>query len=401
MQRTLIAELKQKSGQQVYIAGWAQVIREQGKIAFLILRDISGTVQVVVSSADLLKILKKISIESVIAVTGIVKAESKTLMGFELEAEKLEILSLATPELPIPVHEKNINEVDQNIRLDWRFLDLRHPDKQLIFKVWTEFERSLIEYCTEQSYIEIHSPKLLSAATEGGAEFFEVKYFDKKAFLAQSPQFYKQMAMAAGFEKVFEIGPVFRAEPSFTTRHATEYSGFDLEKSFINSHEEIMEEEALLLAHAIKNVKNKYGNQVKDTFNREIVIPTLPFPTLSLDSAKKILAEKGIESKPGDLSPEEERGISEYINETTGHEFVFITDYPATKRAFYHMRFEDRPEIAKGFDLLWNGLEVTTGAQREHRYSVLVDQAVSRGIPQNSLQFYFDFFKYGCPPLLK
>jgi aspartyl-tRNA synthetase len=355
-------------------------------------------VQVVVSSADLLKILKKISIESVIAVTGIVKAESKTLMGFELEAEKLEILSLATPELPIPVHEKNINEVDQNIRLDWRFLDLRHPDKQLIFKVWTEFERSLIEYCTEQSYIEIHSPKLLSAATEGGAEFFEVKYFDKKAFLAQSPQFYKQMAMAAGFEKVFEIGPVFRAEPSFTTRHATEYSGFDLEKSFINSHEEIMEEEALLLAHAIKNVKNKYGNQVKDTFNREIVIPTLPFPTLSLDSAKKILAEKGIESKPGDLSPEEERGISEYINETTGHEFVFITDYPATKRAFYHMRFEDRPEIAKGFDLLWNGLEVTTGAQREHRYSVLVDQAVSRGIPQNSLQFYFDFFKYGCPP---
>jgi aspartyl-tRNA synthetase len=250
----------------------------------------------------------------------------------------------------------------------------------------------LIEYCTEQSYIEIHSPKLLSAATEGGAEFFEVKYFDKKAFLAQSPQFYKQMAMAAGFEKVFEIGPVFRAEPSFTTRHATEYSGFDLEKSFINSHEEIMEEEALLLAHAIKNVKNKYGNQVKDTFNREIVIPTLPFPTLSLDSAKKILAEKGIESKPGDLSPEEERGISEYINETTGHEFVFITDYPATKRAFYHMRFEDRPEIAKGFDLLWNGLEVTTGAQREHRYSVLVDQAVSRGIPQNSLQFYFDFF---------
>jgi aspartyl-tRNA synthetase len=291
-------------------------------------------VQVVVADKDLLSSVKELSLESVVEITGLAKIEEKAFTGVEVEAKSFKILSHAAPELPIPVIEKSGAEIDINARMDWRFLDLRSPKNLLIYKVWTEFERGLIEYCGDHDYIEIHSPKLLSAATEGGAEVFEVKYFDHKAYLAQSPQFYKQMAMAAGFEKIFEIGPVFRAEPSFTTRHATEYSGFDLEKSYIDSHEDIMEEEEQMLAFAIQRVKSKYGEEVKRYFGREIVVPTLPFPRLSLDEAKKALAEKNIESKEGDLSPEEERGICEYVKEKYGHEFVFITDYPASNRAF-------------------------------------------------------------------
>ncbi len=398
MQRTHIAELSTHVGEEVLIQGFIQAIRDQGKIKFYVIRDVTGLVQVVLAG-DLVQETKDITRESVVSIHGLVKAEAKAFSGVEIEGKQVEVLSLSEPELPIPIIEQgDNNEVDQNIRMDWRFLDLRKQERTLVYKVWTEFERAVIEYCVQNDYIEIHSPKLLGAATEGGAEVFEVKYFDRKAYLAQSPQFYKQMAMSAGFEKVFEIGPVFRAEPSFTTRHATEYSGFDLEKSYIESHEDIMDEESKMLAFAIERVKAKYGEQIKNTFQREVVVPTLPFPQLTLDEAKKILAERKIESKEGDLSPEEEREICNYVKETQGHEFVFITDYPARNRAFYHMRFEDRPDIAKGFDLLWNGIEVTTGAQREHRYEQLVKQATEKGIPQESLQFYFDFFRYGCPP---
>lgn len=398
MQRIYIRSLKEQDKKEVRICGFVQAIREQGSIAFLVLRDVSDSVQVVISNKDLITKVKAISLESVVEIDGLVKLEPKAFSGVEVEASSITILSEAAPELPMPVVEKSGAEIDINVRMDWRFLDLRNPKNLLIYKVWTEFERGLIEYCGNNDYIEIHSPKLLAAATEGGAEVFEVKYFDRKAYLAQSPQFYKQMAMAAGFEKVFEIGPVFRAEPSFTTRHATEYSGFDLEKSFIESHEDIMQEEERMLEFAIARVKEKYGDDIKKHFGREVVVPTVPFPRMTLDEAKKVLAEKNIESKEGDLSPEEERGICEYVLEKFGHEFVFITDYPASNRAFYHMRFEDRPSIAKGFDLLWNGVEITTGAQREHRYDILIKQAAEKGISQESLQLYFDFFRYGCPP---
>lgn len=398
MQRTYIKNLKEEAGKEVKVCGFVQSIRDQGGILFFNLRDVTGITQVVVWDKALLPQAREINLESVIEIVGDAKLEEKAPGGAEVGAKSIKVLSMAAPELPIPVYAKTDEEVDMNIRMDWRFLDLRKPERAMVYKVWTEFEKSLIEYCTKEDYIEIHSPKLLSAATEGGAEVFEVKYFDRKAYLAQSPQFYKQMAMSAGFEKIFEIGPVFRAEPSFTTRHATEYYGFDLEKSYIESHQDIMDEEAKMLAFAIENVKKKYGEEIKELFGREIVVPTLPFPQMTLDEIKKVLAERGVESKEGDLSPEEEREICKYVLETQGHEFVFVTDYPAKNRAFYHMRYEDRPEVAKGFDLLWNGIEVTTGAQREHRYEQLIKQAAEKGISQESLQFYFDFFKYGCPP---
>lgn len=227
MERTFISQLITQTGEQVKLQGWVQTIRDQGGILFIVLRDITGLAQVVVAEKEVLEAAKSLTLESVIEIVGLVKAEEKAFSGIEVSAEKISVLSQAEPELPIPVVGKGDSEPEQQIRLDWRFLDLRKPEKQLIFKVWTEFESALVRYCLEHGYIQIHSPKLMSSPSESGAELFEVKYFERKAYLAQSPQFYKQMAMAAGFEKVFEFGPVFRAEPSFTTRHSTEFQGFD------------------------------------------------------------------------------------------------------------------------------------------------------------------------------
>lgn len=402
MERTHIGELKQYIGGQATIAGFVQVIRNQGSIQFLIVRDISGTVQIVVTKdkTEVRHIVDALNLESVVEVSGLVKEEKQAPGGFEIAAESIRILSLAAPELPIPIIEKGNNEeADQSIRLDWRWLDLRKPKHVLTFKVWTLMEAAFREYWVSHNFIEIHSPKLIATPSESGSEVFEVKYFERKAYLAQSPQFYKQMAMAAGFEKVFEVGPVFRAEPSFTSRHATEFTGYDMEMSYISSHEDVMVEEEKTIRYVLQKVKDKYGEEIQVLLGRDVIIPLLPFPRISMKETKKILAGLGVPSeKDGDISPEEERMISKYILDKHGHEFVFITEYPASVRAFYHMRDEHNPSLAKSFDLLWNGLEVTTGAQREHRYDALVSQAREKGMKIEPIQFYLNFFKYGCPP---
>jgi len=402
MQRIYIKQLKENIGKKVQIDGFVQIIRDQGNIKFLLVRDVTGVVQVVVlkKSKEAFEAAKKLTHESVVKIEGMVKEEQQAPGGFEVEAESIEILSLSDAELPIPVVEKGEQgETDQSIRLDWRWIDLRKPENLLIFKVWTLMESAFREYWVSNGYIEIHSPKLISTASESGAEVFEVKYFERKAYLAQSPQFYKQMAMAAGFEKVFEVGPVFRAEPSFTSRHATEFTGYDVEISYIQSHYDVMQEEEKAINFSLQKVKDKFGDEVKEIFAREVVVPELPFPKISMEKAKEILKSRGMTSeKEGDLSPEEERGISEYAKEKYGHEFVFITEYPVSVRPFYHMRDEKDQTLTKSFDLLWNGLEITTGAQREHRYDVLVSQAKEKGMNIDSIQFYLNFFRYGCPP---
>lgn len=402
MKRILIDEVKKNIGSKVKIAGFVQTIRGQGSIMFLFVRDISGTIQIVVtkSNPEVLETAKKLTYESVVEITGLAKEEKQAPGGFEIAVENLSILSLSDPELPIPVIEKGSQEeAEQAKRLDWRWIDLRKPQNALVFKVWTVMESAFREYWTSNNYIEIHSPKLISTASESGAEVFEVKYFKNKAYLAQSPQFYKQMAMAAGFEKVFEVGPVFRAEPSFTSRHATEFTGYDAELSYIASHYDVMEEEEKAIEFAFRKIKEKYGEEIKSAFDKEVIVPALPFPKISMKEAKKILSEIGIKSeREGDLSPEEERAICDYVKEKHNHQFVFITEYPATVRPFYHMRDEKDESLTKSFDLLQEGLEITTGAQREHRYDVLVKQAKEKDMKLKSLQFYLNFFKYGCPP---
>ncbi len=401
MERTLIKHIKEKVGQHIKIAGFAQTIRDQGKIKFLIIRDITGTIQVVVSegSPEALLTASSLSLESVVEIIGLAKEEKQAPGGIEIQAAEIHVVSDALPELPIPVIEKGQEETDREIRLDWRWLDLRKPGKALIFKVWTTMEQAFRSYCIENGFIEIHSPKLTATATESGSELFEVKYFKRKARLAQSPQLYKQMAMAAGFEKVFEVGPVFRANPSFTSRHDTEFTMYDVEMSFITSHHDLMDEEEKMIVAMLTAIKEKYGDEIQKAYNREVVIPKIPFPRLTIKEAKEILGRLGIRNDRGDdMSPEEERAICEHIRKDSGSEFVFIHEFPTAVRAFYSMRKEDDPSLTKSFDLLWNGLEITSGAQREHRVLQLEKQIKEQGLNPASFETYLNFFRYGCPP---
>jgi len=401
MERTLIKNLEKSVGKEILVCGFVQTIRDQGNIKFLIIRDISGTIQTVVlkENKKSIETVNNITLESVVEIEGEVKEEKQAPDGIEILAKEITLLSQAEPELPIPVVEKGQEKTDQAKRLDWRFLDLRKAENSLIFRVWTAMEQAFREYWTQNNYIEIHSPKFMSTPSESGSELFEVKYFERVAYLAQSPQFYKQMAMASGFERVFEVGPVFRANPSFTSRHDTEFTGYDMEISYIESHQDVMAEEQNAIRYMLEQVKEKFGEQIKKMYDRELVVPELPFPQLTMKEAKAVLAKLKIPSeKEGDLSPEDERKLSEYIKKEKNHEFVFVTEYPIDVRPFYHMRVEDNPNLTKSFDLLWNGLEITTGAQREHRYDILVKQAKEKGVTLEPIQYYLDFFKYGCPP---
>lgn len=405
--RTLTKDSVNKIGKQIILMGWIHSRRDHGKLIFIDLRDRWGIVQIVFNSKDnaLFEEANRLRSEWVVEIQGIIKERPQGMQNpelptgkIELEAASLTILSSAE-DLPIPIMEEGANEAELQKRLDWRWIDLRNPKRALIFEVWTAMEQAFREYWAKNGYMEIHSPKLMSTPSESGAELFEVKYFDRKAYLAQSPQFYKQMAMAAGFEKVFEVGPVFRAEPSFTSRHATEFTGYDIEISFIDSHQDVMAEEQETIRYVLQKIKDDFGGEISKAYGSELIIPSLPFPQVTMKEAKEILKKMNVSGeKDGDLSPEEERNLSEYIKKNEGHEFVFVTEYPVKARPFYHMRIETNPKLTKSFDLLWNGVEITTGAQREHRYEQLIAQAQDKGISTEPLQFYLNFFKYGCPP---
>jgi nondiscriminating aspartyl-tRNA synthetase len=399
VKRTLIAELPELIGGRVRLRGWVHALRDQKRVQFIVLRDETGLAQVVLAKdappSELNERVSALTVESAVTIVGTVAADERVnLGGLELKLEELEVDSLAEPEVPIAAD----SALDK--RIDWRYLDLRRPDRRLIFEVQTTAERAMREFWQKESFIEIHTPKLMGSASESGAELFKAEYFDRTAYLAQSPQFYKQMAMAAGFGKVFEIGPVFRANPSFTSRHDTEFTSVDVEISWIDSHDDVMSFEERWLAHVLAVVKEAHGEQIAQTFDTALVVPELPFPRITLEDAKHLLREAGHDAPPAghDLDPPSERALSAIVAERHGHEFAFVTDYPTSVRPFYHMRYEDRPTVTKSFDLLWRGIELTTGAQREHRYDMLLAQAEEKKVDVGPIQYYLDFFRFGAPP---
>lgn len=284
-------------------------------------------------------------------------------------------------------------------RIDYRWIDLRTDENQLMFQAQTVLVNAMRQYLLDENFIEIHTPKLIGTASESGADVFEVKYFDRNAYLAQSPQFYKQMAMASGFERIFEVGPVFRAEKSFTSKHTTEFTGFDLEFSYIDSFRDVMKMEENLLKAGLQAVYEKYGEQIKELFGVEVIVPETPFPVVSLkelyEGLERDFGYTVDDSEKGDLTTEAEKLSYEWVKKHYNHEFLFVTDFDAADRAFYHMR--DENGVPQGYDLIWRGVEITTGAQREHRYDILKKQAEEKGLAED-VKFYLEFFKYGCPP---
>ena len=398
LNRHTIASLAAQADGPVTIGGWVETLRDQKRIQFIIIRDESGSVQVTYPRpADedaLADQVSSLSNGSFVEITGNLKHDERVkLGGIEILLTGMKIVSLANPDSPIA------DDTSIDKRLDWRFIDMRRPELNLMMRVQTEIEKTWREIWLENDFIEIHSPKLMASPSESHAELFKLEYFETHAYLAQSPQFYKQMAMSAGLGKVFEIGPVFRADPSFTSRHATEFVSVDMEMSWIESHEDVMQFQEQLLVKAITAVKAKYGEEIQRLYGIDIQIPATPFPRIPLAEAHKIVEARGykVPRMDGDLDPEGERQIAQHVMETYGHEFVFLTDYPKNIRPFYHMRHADNDQLTNSYDLIWKGTEITTGAQREHRIDILEKQVLDKGLELEGLNFYLDFFRFGAP----
>jgi len=401
--RTLVKNLATAPDGPVSVSGWVDTVRDQKKVQFVVLRDESGAVQLVHPRTDtdedsepdaVASTISALTTGTFLTVTGELKHDERVkLGGLEVKVGDIEVAATA---LDMPIAEDS--SVDK--RLDWRFLDLRRPEQNLVFRVQTTFLHALRSWWVENDYIEIHTPKLMASASESRAELFEVGYFEGKAYLAQSPQFFKQMAQPAGFGKVFEVAPAFRADPSFTSRHATEFISVDAEISWIQSAEDVMQMHEQLLVAGLTAIKAKHGAEIEAAFGVEVTVPTVPFPRIPLAEAKEIVAKRGytVPRADDDMDPEGERQIASYVMEEFGHEFVFLTDYASNIRPFYHMRHADDVTLTNSYDLIFNGVEISTGAQREHRIDILVEQAKDKGLDPAELEFYLDFFRYGVPP---
>lgn len=378
------------------VQGFVENFRNKRTMAFIVVKDITGKIQVTVEKEkhpEMAEELERLTIHSVVTFEGeVVKNDYVKMGGIEMLPSSMKIESVADA---LPIKEDS----DIDCKMDYRWVDLRRDKNQLMLKMQTVMTAAMREFLLSENFIEIHTPKLIGAASESGSDVFEVKYFDTKAYLAQSPQFYKQMAMASGLERIFETGPVFRAEKSYTNKHATEFTGFDLEFSYINSFEDVMVLEERLLEYTIRKIKDAYGDEIKEQFGLEVIVPALPFPRMKLSDVYRELEErygyKVDDSQKGDLTTEAERMTKKLCEDKFGHEFLFITDYDAKERAFYHMR--DEQGVPQGYDLIFRGVEITTGAQREHRYEQLKLQAEEKGLSKD-VDFYLQFFRYGCPP---
>ncbi len=401
MNKLYVKDLKNYYDKEIVFEGFVDNIRNLQYVIFMIVRDSTGKVQVTIekeNNSELVEKVENISLESTIKITGkLLESPKVKLGGMEIIPFKIEVTS--SSDLELPFNYKELENVNLDTRLDYRFIDLRNERNALIFKTQSTLVKYMREYLYNNNFIEIHTPKLIGAASESGSEVFEVKYFDRSAYLAQSPQFYKQMAMSAGLERIFEVAPAFRAENSNTNRHATEFTSFDLEFSYIESYHDVMNLEAEMLTYALSHLKEELGEEIKRVFDVDITVPDKKFPIMSLKDVYTELEQrygyKIDDEEKVDLTTEAEKLVLKLAKDKFNHEFMFITEYPALKRAFYHMR--DEKGILQGYDLIWKGVEITTGAQREHRYEEIVKNAKEKGLGDD-VKFYLEFFKYGCPP---
>lgn len=375
MERLLIKEISNHEGEKITIKGRIFNIRNLGSISFLIIRDYSGVVQVIASKNT------EVNSGDIVLVEGIVKKDERAKGGYEMKAEKIEIITKSKETLPFDLEKDDIN-LNLNTLLDYRVLSLRHPKVQSIFRLYDLLLKSYDEAMREEGFVEIKTPKILGSASEGGANFFQVDYFDKKAVLAQSPQFYKQI-MVGVFDRVFEIGPVFRAEPHFTTRHVNEYISLDAEMGYIDNFYDV----AKTLNRVIKKMFSQMG--IED-------VPE-EIPYVKLSEIRKIIKEKYNYDIPEetDIDPRGEELAGQYAKEEFNSDFIFLTHYPIDYRPFYTM---SEGKEAMGFDLLYKGLEIATGGQRINEYDELIESMKKKNVGINGMEFYINAFKYAIPP---
>lgn len=388
------------AGENVTLVGWINSVRISGKIGFIDLRDRWGKTQVFLNK-ELAEKATEYNKEDVLMIKGEVKArpaaqvKEKGTGEIELSATEITVLSKSETPLPIDIVEETTTKIDK--RLDYRFLDVRRDKVKSIFMVRSQIYASTVEFFITEGFVNIQTPKLTASGVESGAEEFKIPYFGKQAALAQSPQIYKQMFVTSGLEKVFEIGTVFRAENSHTTRHLTEFTGVDFEMGFIKDEHDVMDVMEKYFTFLVANIKEKCVKEL-ELLNVELSDVT-KIPRITMTEAKAMLQEKGkVLNENDDLDSEAERILGEIFKEKNGSDFVFVTEFPWDIRPFYHMKPDGKPGKTKSFDLLFRGVEISTGAQREHRLEVLEKQCKDKGIDLSSMNFYRDIFRFGVPP---
>ena len=402
MERILIGDLRNHIGTEVTIKGWVDVARFQGKMAFFDFRDRTGKVQgVVFGKPDVLETAKDLKIEYVVAITGKVNARPEKMVNanvqngdIELEITSIEVLNEAETLPFAPDAELNIDTL-----LDYRPLTLKREHERMVFKVQHEILVAYRQFLVQNGFTEFQAPKLVGGDAEGGAEVFKVKYFKGiEASLATSPQLYKQI-MAGVFERVFAVGPTFRAEKSATTRHLSEISMLDLEMAFIKDHRDVINLVNALMCHIVEHI-NKVCEKELLALNMPLALAPEVFPVMTLREVQELIKkETGVDkTKEPDLEPEDERFICEYANKNLGSDFVFVTHFPTSKRPFYTHIDPEKPEFTRSFDLLFRGLEMCSGGQRVHDYSELKERIKAKGLDPDKFEFYLQAFKYGIPP---
>ncbi len=403
MKRILISKTRKLIGEKVKLAGWVSARRDHGKLIFIDLRDRSGIIQTVVipDKEEAYEAAKKIRHEYAIEMEGSVKErpsgaanQELTVGNVELEVEKIKILSKIEEDLPVDISEKEM-KLNLETLLNYRSLTLRNERINLIFKVYSELLRLYGEFMRKEGFLEIKTPKILSSATEGGANFFKIKYFDRDAYLAQSPQFYKQAGVGI-FERVFEVGTVFRAEPHFTTRHVNEYVSLDAEMGFIDSFEDIMNQLEKTVSFMFGSIKENCAKELEN-YGAEISgFKTIP--RIKLTEALSVLENKfGKKTEKIDIDPEGERMICEWAKKEYNSDLIFLTHYPSNIRPFYTMPSAD-PQYTESFDLLFRGVEIATGGQRIHDLSQLKENMKKHKFNPEDFKSYLDIFRYGMPP---
>jgi nondiscriminating aspartyl-tRNA synthetase len=393
--RTLNRDLPDRVGQLVRLEGWIHAIRKFGAVNFLVLRDRSGMAQIILEQEQVDR-LDGFQVETVVAVQGTVEQEERAMNGVEIHNACLEVITPVTEILPFEINKK-VLKPSLDVFLNHASVGLRYPAKQSIFRIYAALLSGFREYLRSLDFVEIHTPKIAGAATEGGANVFTVDYFGRNAFLTQSPQLYKQI-MVGVFERVFEIGPAFRAEESFTVRHTTEFNSLDVEMGFINGYQDVTNVLIKVLEHMILGAIERYPADVSTLRldpPRFGDVPYLPFR-----EAQQVILDRYGEDRfhEPDLSPQDERWLGEWASAEHGSDFIFVTHFPTAKRAFYTMPDPSDPQVSLGFDLIYRGQELVSGAQRIHDYHRLIQALQARGLNPELFEGYLEAFRFGLPP---
>lgn len=400
MRRYYSGEIKpEMDGTKVKVAGWVHDVRDLGGLRFLLLRDKTGILQITLPkkhvSRDVFKLSGKLVRESVIEVEGLVKKMDKAPRGFEIIPQRINLLNAAASPLPLdPTGRANAN---LDTRLDNRVLDLRRAEVRAVFRIRDVALHAGRKFLREQGFIEVHTPRIISTSSEGGTELFPIAYFEKEAFLAQSPQLYKQMLMASGLDRVYEIATYFRAEEHDTIWHLNEITAIDCEMAFIKDEEDVLKIIENLVRAMIRGIITNAQDDL-ETLKVELEPPEVPFPRITYDEALEILRERDLSVPWGeDLTTESEKKLGEAMKER-GHELYFITKYPLQIKPFYTIPSKDDPKYSNSFDLEFKGREIVSGSQRIHLYDLLVEQIKARNLNPQNFTYYLKAFKYGMPP---